>query len=54
MPHIASALRQPPLYTSERWQAYCTDCGWFGPICDNKPDAEAIADRHHEVQGFER
>lgn len=53
--HITSALRQEPLYgKADHWQAYCKECGWFGPACDNKPDAEAIAERHQEIGGFER
>lgn len=49
MTHTSFALRRPPLYGAERWQAYCKECGWFGPVCDNKPDAESAARRHSQT-----
>lgn len=36
-----------------RWQAYCPFCGEIGVPQELEVDAQAIADRHREVGGFE-
>lgn len=36
------------------WQAQCNICGPVGRFEDYEADAQAIADRHHEIGGFER
>ena len=36
-----------------RWVAWCSVCWQVGLPQELKADAEAIADRHREVQGFE-
>lgn len=49
--HVTRVQALPKL---DRWQAVCTVCGKVGMQCDLEADAWAIADRHAEVQGFER
>lgn len=36
------------------WQAQCEVCGPVGRFEDYEADAQAIADRHHKIGGFER
>lgn len=32
----------------------CDECGAFGPVHDDPRDAQAIANRHETIGGFER
>lgn len=36
------------------YQAVCEDCGNVGPADDEPRNAQAIANRHEEIGGFER
>ena len=36
------------------FQVKCSVCGTVGGIQEFEGDAQAIADRHNEIQGFER
>jgi hypothetical protein len=36
------------------WQVVCSACGPVGREQEYKADADAIADRHREIQGTER
>lgn len=37
-----------------KWQIHCDQCGKVGQPQDYENDAVAIADRHEEINGFER
>ena len=51
MRHFATVDLLPYL---RKWIVQCTLCGQVGIAHDHEADAWAIAERHNEIQGFER